>query len=74
MLPFHTPSPPAIDPKDTHAPIPVSDNSLLKQSIHTMSFTLRCPPENTMAFGGVATGNMKANEQEMAAGSMRYHG
>lgn len=47
---------------------------LLKQNIHTISFTLRCPPENTMAFGGVATGNMKANEQEMAAGSIRYQG
>ena len=48
--------------------------NLLKQNIHTISFTLRCPPENTMAFGGVATGNMKANEQEMAAGSIRYQG
>jgi len=39
-----------------------------------MSLTLRCPPANTIAFGGVATGNMNANEQDMAAGSMRYHG
>ena len=43
-------------------------------SIHTMSLTLRCPPANTIAFGGVATGNMKANEQEIVAGIIRYHG
>ena len=42
--------------------------------IPTISLTLRCPPENTMALGGVATGNMKANEQEMAAGSIIYQG
>lgn len=39
-----------------------------------MSLTLRCPPANTMAFGGVATGNMKANEQEIVAGIMMYQG
>lgn len=39
-----------------------------------ISLTLRCPPEKTMALGGVATGNMKANEQEMAAGSIIYQG
>lgn len=39
-----------------------------------MSVTLKWPPENTIALGGVATGNMKANEQAIVAGSMRYHG
>ena len=39
-----------------------------------MSLTLRCPPANTMAFGGVATGNMKANEQEIVAVIMMYQG
>ena len=46
----------------------------LSCTILTMSLTLRCPPANTMALGGVATGNMKANEQEMVAGSMIYQG
>lgn len=39
-----------------------------------MSLTLRCPPANTIAFGGVATGNMKANEQDIVAGIIKYHG
>lgn len=43
-------------------------------SIHTMSLTLRWPPANTIAFGGVATGSMKANEQEIVAGIIRYQG
>ena len=30
--------------------------------------------EKTMAFGGVATGNMKAYEQVTVAGNMRYNG
>ena len=42
--------------------------------LHTMSLTLRCPSANIIAFGGVATRNMEVNEQEMAAGSMRYQG
>ena len=48
--------------------------NLYQTLIPTMSLTLRCPPVNTIAFGGVATGNMKANEHEIVAGSMRYHG
>ena len=40
----------------------------------TMSLTLRRPPEKTMALGGVATGNMKAKEQETVAGIIRYSG
>ena len=47
---------------------------LYQRAVHTMSLTLRYPPANTIAFGGVATGNIKANEHEMVAGSMRYHG
>ena len=39
-----------------------------------MSLTLRRPPEKTIAFGGVATGNIKANEHEIVAGIMRYSG
>ena len=40
----------------------------------TMSITLRYPYENTTAFGGVATGNMKANEVATAVGNMKYNG
>ena len=47
---------------------------LYQSAVHTMSLTLRYPPANTIAFGGVATGNIKANEHEMVAGSIRYHG
>jgi hypothetical protein len=32
----------------------------------TISITLRCPYEKTTAFGGVATGNMNANERYMS--------
>lgn len=32
------------------------------------------PVANTRAFGGVATGSMKANEAEAVAGSIRYNG
>lgn len=39
-----------------------------------MSLTLRRPPEKTIAFGGVATGNIKANEHDIVAGIMRYSG
>ena len=59
---------------DLHFPSPRSLRTLIVKITPTMSLTLRCPPENTIAFGGVATGNMKANEQEIAAGSMRYQG
>ena len=37
----------------------------------TMSGIFNLPVANTMAFGGVATGIMKANEQQTAAGIMR---
>ena len=47
---------------------------LYQREVHTMSLTSRYPPANTIAFGGVATGNIKANEHEMVAGSIRYHG
>ena len=40
----------------------------------TISITLRCPYENTTAFGGVATGNMNANEVAMAVGNIMYNG
>ena len=37
----------------------------------TISMTLTCPYENTTAFGGVATGNMNANDVAMAVGNMK---
>lgn len=40
----------------------------------TISGILRIPVENTMAFGGVATGNIKANEQATAEDTIRYKG
>ena len=39
---------------------------MLKTVIH--------PNENAMAFGGVATSNIKANDVDMAVGNMRYRG
>ena len=36
--------------------------------------TLTQPLPNTMAFGGVATGNMKANEAASVAGSIKNKG
>ena len=40
----------------------------------TMSGMERKPVEKTMAFGGVATGNMKAKEHAMVAEIIRYSG
>lgn len=40
----------------------------------TMSMTLRWPYEKMMAFGGVATGNMKAYMHAMLPGIMRNRG
>ena len=42
--------------------------------IVTISFIRSVPLENTMAFGGVATGNIKANDVAMAVGIIRYKG
>jgi len=39
-----------------------------------MSGIRRIPVENTIAFGGVATGNMKANEHATADEIIRYNG
>lgn len=39
-----------------------------------ISITLIYPYEKMTAFGGVATGNIKANDDAMAAGSMMYRG
>lgn len=39
-----------------------------------MSITRTVPLENTMAFGGVATGSMKAKDVAMAAGYMKNRG
>lgn len=39
-----------------------------------MSDTLRNPEEKTMAFGGVATGSMKAKEALKVQGIMTYSG
>lgn len=40
----------------------------------TISITFKYPYENTIVFGGVATGNMNANEVDIADGSMIYIG
>lgn len=39
-----------------------------------MSGILMYPVENTIAFGGVATGSMNANEHATAAVTIRYNG
>ena len=39
-----------------------------------MSMTFKRPYENAIAFGGVATGNMNANEVDSAAGNIKYNG
>lgn len=36
--------------------------------------TDRRPVANTIAFGGVATGNMKANDAHTVAGTIKYKG
>jgi hypothetical protein len=40
----------------------------------TISKTFKCPDENTIALGGVATGSMKANDAAMVAGIIKYRG
>lgn len=40
----------------------------------TMSDILRYPVENTIALGGVPTGNMKANDAATAHGIIKYRG
>lgn len=40
----------------------------------TISLIVITPVANTRAFGGVATGSMKANEAEAVADSIRYNG
>ena len=40
----------------------------------TMSRTAMRPYEKAMALGGVATGNMKANDVAMATGIIKYRG
>ena len=42
--------------------------------IITMSVILRYPVENTIALGGVATGNINAKEQAMVAVIIKYSG
>jgi len=39
-----------------------------------MSRIFICPYAKTIAFGGVATGSMNANEAETVTGSIRYSG
>lgn len=39
-----------------------------------MSFTIRCPEAKAMELGGVDTGSMKAYEQPIVAGIMKYRG
>lgn len=38
------------------------------------SFVLMCPAALAIAFGGVPTGKWNENEQQIAAGSIRYRG
>jgi hypothetical protein len=45
-----------------------------QRAILTISLTFRYPVENTIAFGGVPTGNMKAKEQEIATGTIKARG
>lgn len=40
----------------------------------TISLIVITPVANTRAFGGVATGNINANEAEAVTGSIRYSG
>ena len=39
-----------------------------------MSSTVILPVANTIAFGGVATGNMKAKDAQTVAGIIKYNG
>lgn len=39
-----------------------------------MSVTMRCPDAKAMELGGVDTGSMKAQEQPIVAGTMKYRG
>jgi len=39
-----------------------------------MSSTFRCPKANTIAFGGVATGNAKAKLAQIVTGTRIYKG
>lgn len=41
------------------------------QIVPTISVTFTYPYEKMTAFGGVATGNMKAKEQAMAVGNIK---
>lgn len=51
--------------------IKTSDESYEKNVLLlTISITLRCPYEKTMALGGVATGSMNASDAESVQGSM----
>ena len=40
----------------------------------TMSMILRLPYANTIVFGGVATGSMKAKDEASVVGTIRYNG
>ena len=40
----------------------------------TMSLTVNLPVPKTIAFGGVATGNINANEAQTVAGIIKYKG
>lgn len=39
-----------------------------------MSLTMRCPEAKAIELGGVETGSMKAYEQPIVAGIMKYRG
>lgn len=47
---------------------------MLSLLVLTISGIVRYPWEKTIALGGVATGNIKANEQATAAEIIRYNG
>lgn len=39
-----------------------------------MSFTVKWPVANTIAFGGVATGSINANDAAITHGNIKYRG
>ena len=52
----------------------IIDNCVTLCRLLTISMTLTCPYAKAIAFGGVATGSMKANEQAIDAEIIRNSG
>ena len=53
---------------------PSTDVILMRKLLVTMSCTFKCPEAKTMAFGGVATGNKKAIDEDIVAGRANNRG